>query len=167
MPRDILAFHMLLFRSNCSCVVQFLPHCFPKDVYAYPGATFHRFPRPAFLIFALISSCSLYGAYYDSFHPKARGVVIVDIQIDFIRNALLGYFSETARQNASHNVLDPLHSPVENSSTTGHAVGVIRVIIQTANIKKTFLRTPRPFVRVGLRSDPKLHRRTSLLKERT
>lgn len=86
------------------------------------------------------------------------------LQFSFIRNAFASYSDVTDR---SHIYLPRSVLAVEKSSNNGTAIGIVRLVIQSANIKKTFFRTPRPFVRIGLRSDPKVYCRTSVLKERT
>ncbi|KAF9481715.1 hypothetical protein BDN70DRAFT_893173 [Pholiota conissans] len=66
------------------------------------------------------------------------------------------------------NAYQPIPSNLHTDRKTdiGNAIGVVRVVIQAANLKKTLF-APRPFVRIGTQSHPEAHHRTKMLDIKT
>lgn len=88
----------------------------------------------------------------NSHHSKTEG----QIESRKIRATMLGCFKK------SKNNYEPISSP---NIPRPHPIGVVRVVVQAANIRKRFLK-PRPFVviRVQGRSETK---KTSTVKIKT
>ncbi|KAF8202927.1 hypothetical protein BJ912DRAFT_333944 [Pholiota molesta] len=83
---------------------------------------------------------------------------------NYVQNVFLSCFNSAENSNAYQPIPSNLHT--DRKTDIGNAIGVIRVVVQAANLKKTLF-TPRPFVRIGTQSHPEAQHRTKILANKT